>query len=178
MGYSQNTQWEFFVVEKYPLTSLGVIYLAHVLSNPTFYRRLEEVKHLLAINGLTEECLVLKDITDGLNGHLINPNDVTKGRHPWSDLLNSVYFDESLLRTAIDIILENNNSSSADFEVLEINPNNGLCYEQVIKYLNDSFFNLKIKYSAYAPGHAADEDQGDNLFWLSSTSSDSLFYVS
>ena len=111
---------------------------------------LNGVHYLLILNEMNDKCLVLKDILENINS--IPDLFTTDGRRLSSDLLNNLYFDESLIRPAIDIVLENTSiSSNQDFNVLEINLNQENCYKYVINYLKDSFNNLNVKYSLYNP---------------------------
>ncbi|CAG2164273.1 unnamed protein product, partial [Oppiella nova] len=125
------------------------------------------LNELMKRNGIKAEKLVLKDIIESLNINTIKepPNKqliTADGRKPWTDLLNNLYLEESLLRPAIDIILENYKQSSEEFNVLEINLNQEICYEYVVKYLKNSFYDLRLKYSVYNP-LGVNQDSGERI---------------
>ncbi|CAG2102302.1 unnamed protein product [Medioppia subpectinata] len=123
-----------------------------------------KLNNLLAINELSDDMLVLKDIIEEkLNNNTKSDSNILEtedGRKLCSDLINNTYLNEYLLRPAVDLILENNNSfhTRKEFNVLEINFSEEVCYQSVVDYLKDSFYNLKIKYSLYSPTNTKSQD--------------------
>ena len=126
--------------------------MIEIKSKEVFEDKWTDIRHLIAINGVPDDCLVIKDITECLLASDADEDVKCDEQTLWSDLLNNLYFDESLVRPAIDIVLENNDSFSNKFNVLEISDNNGLCFDRLIGYLKDSFYNLNIKYSVHNCG--------------------------
>ncbi|XP_054154157.1 fatty acid synthase-like [Oppia nitens] len=118
--------------------------------------KLSEMKdrfsQLLTANQLNDDRVVLKKAIESLSLTTIAEplsskpfvNDLS------ADFLNNVYFDETLLRPAVDIVLENS-VLNGDLNVLEINPNQSVCHQRIIHYLKDSFYGQRIKYSVYNP---------------------------